>query len=46
VKLVGARLHVYAAGHGFNCDRRADFEPHAAMLAWSRSLAFLADVPA
>ncbi len=41
-KLPAARMHVYAAGHGFNCDRRADFDPAAAMLAWSRTLAFLA----
>jgi carboxymethylenebutenolidase len=44
--LPAARLHVYPAGHGFNCDRRADFDPHSAMLAWSRSLAFLADLTA
>lgn len=45
-RLAGARMHVYAAGHGFNCDRRVDFDARAAMLAWSRSLAFLADLPA
>lgn len=45
-KLAGARMHVYAAGHGFNCDRRADFDPGVAMLAWSRTLAFLSDLDA
>lgn len=43
-KLPGAQLHVYVAGHGFNCDRRPDFDAAAALLAWSRTLAFLADV--
>jgi carboxymethylenebutenolidase len=33
-------LHVYPAGHGFNCDARADFEPQSAALARSRTLAF------
>lgn len=45
-QLPDARIHVYDAGHGFNCDRRADFDARAAMLAWSRTLAFLADLPA
>lgn len=45
-KLPDARMHVYAAGHGFNCDRRRDFDAAAALLAWSRTLAFLAGVPA
>jgi len=35
-------LHVYAAGHGFNCDERASYEPLSARLAWQRSLEFLA----
>jgi carboxymethylenebutenolidase len=35
-------LHVYAAGHGFNCDERAAFEPTSAALAWQRSLQWLA----
>jgi carboxymethylenebutenolidase len=35
-------LHVYAAGHGFNCDERAAYEPVSARLAWSRSLDWLA----
>lgn len=40
--LPSADIHVYPAGHGFNCDRRADFEPACAALARSRTLAFLA----
>jgi carboxymethylenebutenolidase len=37
-------FHVYAgAGHGFNCDQRASFEPQAAALARERSLAFFAE---
>ena len=42
-KMPRARIHVYQAGHGFNCDRRADFDAASAMLAWSRTLAFLSD---
>ena len=34
-------VHTYPAGHGFNCDERASFEPASAKLAWGRSLAFL-----
>ncbi|RDD62644.1 dienelactone hydrolase family protein [Ferruginivarius sediminum] len=34
--------HVYRAGHGFNCDRREDYDEAAANLARSRTLAFLA----
>jgi carboxymethylenebutenolidase len=33
-------LYVYPAGHGFNCDARADFDPESAALARSRTLAF------
>lgn len=36
-----AATHVYAAGHGFNCDQRADFDPAAAGQAWERTLDFL-----
>lgn len=32
--------HLYAAGHGFNCNERADFHPSSAAMAWRRSLAF------
>lgn len=35
-----ATIHVYPAGHGFNCDRRADYAPESAALAWQRTLAF------
>ncbi|MGJ7504071.1 MULTISPECIES: dienelactone hydrolase family protein [unclassified Variovorax] len=35
-------LHVYPAGHGFNCDARASYEPASAQLAWERSLRWLA----
>lgn len=34
-------LHVYDAGHGFNCDERASFDAEAARLARERTLAFL-----
>ena len=33
-------VHVYPAGHGFNCDARADFDAQSAALARSRTLAF------
>jgi carboxymethylenebutenolidase len=37
-------IHVYAAaGHGFNCDRRNDYRPEAARLAWERTLALFAE---
>lgn len=31
-------VHVYEAGHGFNCDLRADFSPHAAQVAAMRTV--------
>lgn len=34
-------LHLYAAGHGFNCNQREDFHAESAALAWRRTLAFL-----
>lgn len=37
-----AEIHVYPAGHGFNCTARKDFEPESARLAKGRTLAFLA----
>jgi carboxymethylenebutenolidase len=38
-----AAVHVYAgAGHGFNCDQRASFDPQAAALARTRTLEFFA----
>lgn len=35
-----ATIHVYPAGHGFNCEARADFAPDSAALAWQRTTAF------
>ncbi len=38
----GQPLYVYdEAGHGFNCDERAEFVPDSAALALERTLAFL-----
>ena len=34
-------LHIYPAGHGFNCTDRASYEPESAKLARERTLAFL-----
>lgn len=34
-------VHVYPAGHGFNCDERASYHPESARLARERTLAFL-----
>jgi carboxymethylenebutenolidase len=36
-----AEVHEYEAGHGFNCDERADFDAGAARIARGRTLAFL-----
>jgi carboxymethylenebutenolidase len=36
-----APLHLYPAGHGFNCEQRGSYDPESAALAWDRSLAFL-----
>ena len=37
-------IHLYPdAGHGFNCDRRADYHPESARLARERTMAFLAE---
>lgn len=36
-------VHLYPAGHGFNCDRRADIDPESAEAARRRTLAFLAE---
>ena len=35
-----AEIHVYPAGHGFNCDQRADYDPASAGLALERTLGF------
>lgn len=42
-KLPQAHIHVYDAGHGFNCDQRHDYVPEAAAAAWPRTLEFLED---
>jgi carboxymethylenebutenolidase len=34
-------IHVYPAGHGFNCDERGSYDADSARLARERSLAFL-----
>ncbi|MGQ7794097.1 dienelactone hydrolase family protein [Faunimonas sp. B44] len=31
-------IHVYPAGHGFNCDERASYDAESAALAWRRTL--------
>ena len=36
-----ADLHVYPAGHGFNCDQRDDYHRASAELALERTLSFL-----
>lgn len=36
-----AEVHVYPAGHGFNCNLRADFDAASAALAEQRTLDFL-----
>lgn len=33
-----AQVFVYEAGHGFNSDRRKDYHPDSAELAWKRTL--------
>ncbi|WP_133478658.1 dienelactone hydrolase family protein [Cognatilysobacter segetis] len=38
-----AEVHLYDAGHGFNCDRRADYDSDAAATAWTRTVGFLRD---
>lgn len=38
-----APIYLYNAGHGFNCDRRADYHADSADLAWRRTLDFFAD---
>lgn len=34
-------IFLYDAGHGFNCEQRADYEPKSAQLARARTLEFL-----
>ena len=35
-----AAVHVYPAGHGFNCDQRADYSAESAKLARERTMEF------
>lgn len=35
-------VHIYKAGHGFNCDQRGDYDAESAKLALQRTLDFLA----
>lgn len=37
----GAQVHLYAAGHGFNCDQRGSFDAASAQRARERTLAFI-----
>ncbi|GGO79387.1 carboxymethylenebutenolidase [Marinobacterium nitratireducens] len=34
-------IHLYPAGHGFDCDQRGAYEPESARLAWQRTLDWL-----
>ena len=43
-KQPAATIHVYPAGHGFNCEARQDFDPQSASLAWQRTTAFFNEV--
>ena len=36
-------VHVYDAGHGFNCDQRGDYDESCAATALDRTLAFFAE---
>lgn len=38
----GTQVYLYDAGHGFNCDQRADYDPPAAARALDRTLALFA----
>lgn len=38
---VSVTVHLYPAGHGFNCDQRASYDAASATLARQRTLAFL-----
>ena len=39
--LPGVEMHVWPAGHGFNCDQRADYNAGVAAQALGRTLDFL-----
>jgi carboxymethylenebutenolidase len=36
-------VHLYPAGHGFNCDQRESYDAPSAALAWERTLAFFGE---
>lgn len=38
----GLPVHIYPAGHGFNCDQRGSFDAASAKIAKERTLAFFA----
>jgi carboxymethylenebutenolidase len=38
----GMTIHVYPAGHGFNCNQRGSYHEPSARLARDRTLALLA----
>ena len=42
-RLPRMQTHVYPAGHGFNCDARADYDAASAGLARERTLTFFAE---
>jgi carboxymethylenebutenolidase len=37
----GVEIHLYPAGHGFNCDERASYDAESARIARERTIAFL-----
>lgn len=39
--LPGAEIHLWPAGHGFNCDERADYSESVSQQAFARTLAFI-----
>ena len=39
-----ARVYTYPAGHGFNCDERADYDPNSASEAMDRTINFFTRV--
>ncbi|KMK68485.1 dienelactone hydrolase family protein [Puniceibacterium sp. IMCC21224] len=36
-------IHLYDAGHGFNCDARASYDEGSANLAWARTMTLFSD---
>ena len=37
-KQAGVQYYVYEAGHGFHCDRRGSYDPHASAIAGMRTM--------